>query len=244
MASSVVVAGAGVVFLATLASAGNSLGDGDYTLLLPGVGEFEFIIDSDGVNATSETVIAFAAPEGYTVDDDDPARAAWKNVASLEVEIHTDKIEGDYDWAGGDAKLSLPDGGSITVTAPDGAGYFTVTASDGWWAFGSGSDWFVANTDDIATATDLEGSLFFRVEATADGIEIKAVDGPDDGFLNDLEGEEDDDDDAQDAQGVHRVTPQRRGTRQGGGRAGGEARRRRTAATAERPPGDEHLAAS
>ena len=56
----------------------------------------------------------------------------------------------------------------------------------------------VANTDDNATATDLEGSLFFRVEATADGIEIKTVDGPDDGFLNDLEEEEEEEDDDDD----------------------------------------------
>jgi hypothetical protein len=196
VSASVIVAGAGVVFLASLASAGSSLGDGDYTLVLPGVGEFEFKIDSDGDDLTGETVIAVRAlPDDYTVDytvdDDDLDKVAWKNWASLEVEveIHEDKIEGDVDWGpdgDGIATLALPGGGSITVTAPDGAGYFTVTASDGWWAFGSGSDWFVANNYDIAaTATD-----FFKVEATADGIEIKAVDGPDAGFLKELEEEE------------------------------------------------------
>ena len=68
------------------------------------------------------------------------------------------------------------------MTEPDDAGDFWVTTSgDIWTAFGSGGDWMVANHTDIEDAT-----RFFKVEATADGIEIKAVSAPGGGFLNDL----------------------------------------------------------
>jgi len=198
VSASVIVAGAGVVFVASLAAAGSLLSDGAYTLVIPGVGDLDLEFSGE-IGDTGETVIALAAaPDGYTVDDDDPDKVAWKawkDAASLEVEIHeveiheveihTDKIEGDVDWASGDATLALPDGGSITVTAPDDDGYFTVTASGDWWHFGSGSDWYVANTGDIATAEEV-----FKVEATADGIEIKAVGGADDGFLIEFDEEE------------------------------------------------------
>ena len=63
-------------------------------------------------------------------------------------------------------------------------GNFIVTTSGTWTAFGSGGDWMVANNPVIGEAT-----RFFKVEATADGIELKAVSGPGDGFLNDLEEE-------------------------------------------------------
>ena len=189
ISASVVAAGAGVLFLASIASAGSTLDDGDYTLVLPGIGDFEFTIDSDG---DGDTVIAVAAPDGYAIDDDDPAKAAWKDAASVEVEIKTDKIEGDYDWSGGDAELTLPDGGSISVTPPAADGSFSVDASGGWWAFGSGRDWIVANAAIIGEATE-----FFKIEATADGIEIKPVDGPGDGFLNDLDDEEEEEEESE-----------------------------------------------
>jgi hypothetical protein len=60
-----------------------------------------------------------------------------------------------------------------------------VTTSGDWWAFGSGSDWYVANNEDINNATK-----FFKVEATEDGVEIKAAGEADDGFLNELEDDE------------------------------------------------------
>ena len=154
--------------------------DGDYTLTLPGIGDFEFTVAS----GETETVVAVAAPDGYEVDDDDPDKAAWKDAASLEVEAKLDRVEGDYDWSEGPAVLTLPDG-SITVTEPDAEGAFTVTTSGDWWFFGSGSDWYVANNEDINNATK-----FFKVEATEDGVEIKAADEADDGFLNELEDDE------------------------------------------------------
>lgn len=157
--------------------------DGDYVLVIPGVGDFEFEVDYvDPVGV--ETVIAVVAPEGYSVDDDDPDKAAWKDAAGLEVEMKLDKIEGKVTWGSdGEATFNLP-GGSIIVTEPV-AGDFSVTASGIWTAFGSGGDWMVANNADIALA-----DRFFKVEATADGIEVKAVSEPDDGFRNDLEYDE------------------------------------------------------
>ena len=128
------------------------LGDGEYTLTLPGVGDFIFTIESGG----SETVVAVAPiPDGYVIDDDDPDKVAWKDFAlSLEVEAKGAQVEGDYDWLDefgnrADAVLSLPGGGSITVTEPEGDGSFTVTASGGWFSFGGGKDWYVANNIDI-----------------------------------------------------------------------------------------------
>ena len=114
-------------------------------------------------------------------------KVAWKDIAtlSLEVEVRGAQVEGDHDWASGPAVLSLPGGGSITVNPPDVDGNFIVTASGGWFSFGGGQDWYVVNSDDISTAT-----AFFKVEATAEGVAIKAVDAVDDGFLNDLSEEE------------------------------------------------------
>ena len=171
--------------------------DGPYRLVIPGVGEFVFEVDyvnSDGaVNSDGEMVIAVAAPPlgYYYVDDDDPAKAAWK-AASLEVEMNLEvemklgKIQSKVTWGtDGEATLYLPYG-SIIVTEPV-AGDFTVTASGIWTEFGSGGDWMVANSTDFAAAT-----RFFKVEATADGIELKAVSKPppEDGFVKDLEEEE------------------------------------------------------
>ena len=188
ISAGLIVAAIGVVSVATLAAAEETFEDGVYTLMLPGVGGFEFEIDSvDPVG--DETVIVRSMPDGYDIDDDDPDKVAWKDMLTLEVEAKSDKVEGDYDWAGGPAILMLPGGGSITVSVPDGDG-FEVTTTGDWWAFGSGSDWFVANNEDIALAT-----LFFKVEADDDGIEIKPTDGPDDGFLNDLDDEDDEDED-------------------------------------------------
>ena len=157
---------------------------GYYVLMIPGVGPFEFEVYADP--GGGDTVTTWVAPEGYSVDDDDPDKEAWKDAASLEVEMKLDRIESDVTWGkDGVATLALP-GGSITVTEPDDAGDFWVTTSgDIWTAFGSGGDWMVANHTDIASA-----DRFLKVEATADGIEIKAVSGPGDGFLNDLEEEE------------------------------------------------------
>jgi len=154
--------------------------NGDYILTLPGIGDFEFTIAS----GEPETVVAVAKPAGYEVDDDDPNKAAWKDAAGLEVEAKLDKVEGDYDWSEGPAVLTLPDGW-ITVTKPDAEGAFTVTTSGGWWLFGSGSDWYVANTAAINDATEL-----FKVEATDDGVEIKAAVEADPGFLNELDYDE------------------------------------------------------
>ena len=155
--------------------------DGDYTLTLPGIGDFVFTI----AFGETETVVAVAKPDGYEVDDDDPDKAAWKKAASLEVEAKLDRVEGDYDWSKGPAVLTLPNG-SITVFEPNAEGAFMVTTPGvHWWAFGSGSDWYVANKADINDATK-----FFKVEATEDGVEIKAADEADSGFLNELEYDE------------------------------------------------------
>ena len=156
---------------------------GDYVLMIPGVGPVTFEVYANPIDG--KTVTTRVAPEGYSVDDDDPDKEAWKDAASLEIEMKLDRIESDVTWDGGVATLTLP-GGSIIVTEPDAAGDFWVTTSgDIWTAFGSGGNWMVANHTDIASA-----DRFFKVEATADGIEIKAVSGPGGGFLNDLEEEE------------------------------------------------------
>ena len=158
--------------------------DGRDVLVIIGVGDFVF--DVDYVEpAGDEMVIAVAArSEGYYyVDDDDPAKAAWKDVASLEVEMKLDKIESKVTWGtDGEATLSLPGGGSIRVSEPVD-GDFMVWASGMtatkmlWTPFGSGRDWIVANNEDIQMA-----DRFFKVEATVDGIEIKAISEPGEGF--------------------------------------------------------------
>ncbi len=176
------VAVVGVMLTGSMAFAAD-LDDGEYTLTLPGIGDFIFTIDSDGPD---ETVVAvLSTPPGYKIDDDDPAKVAWKDIAtlSLEVEAKTTKVEGDHNWADGPAVLSLPGGGSITVNPPDGDGNFIVIASGGWFAFGDGKDWYVANNIDILAP---EANAFFKIEATADGLEIKAVVEPDAGFLKEL----------------------------------------------------------
>ncbi len=172
-------------------------GAGYYVLEIPGVGPFTFEVYVDPIKG-EETVTTWVAPDGYSVDDDDPDKEAWKDAASLEVEMKLDRIESDVTWGkDGVATLALP-GGSITVTEPDDAGDFWVTTSgDIWTAFGSGGDWMVANHTDIASA-----KRFFKVEATADGIEIRAVSGPGAGFLNDLEEEyeEEEEEEAEEAE--------------------------------------------
>ena len=153
---------------------------GYYVLVIPGVGPFTFEVYADP--GEGDTVTTWVAPEGYSVDDDDPDKEAWKYAASLEVEMKLDRIESDVTWGkDGVATLALPGGSIITVTAPNADGDFWVTASGELWAFGSGADWMVANNLLIGEAT-----RFFKVEATADGIEIKAVSAPGDGFLKDL----------------------------------------------------------
>ncbi len=164
--------------------------DGTYLLMIPGVGDFEFKVDYVDPEGDEMVIAVAARPVGYYyVDDDDPDKAAWKDAASLEVEMKLDKIESKVTWGSGEATLNLPGGGSITVTEPI-AGDFTVEATGMttigmlWTAFGSGSDWIVANNEDIRSA-----DRFFKVEATADGIEIGAVSEPGAGFLNDLKEE-------------------------------------------------------
>ncbi len=186
---SVVASGAGAT------EADPVFGDGRYVLVIPGVAPFGFDVYVDDP-VDGQTVTTWAYPDGYTVDDDDPDKEAWKDAASLEVEMKLDRIESDVTWGkDGVATLALP-GGSITVTEPDDAGDFWVTTSgDIWTAFGSGGNWMVANHTDIASA-----DRFFKVEATADGIEIKAVSGPGGGFLNDLEEEEEEEEEAEEVE--------------------------------------------
>ena len=158
-------------------------GDGYYVLVIPGVAPFVFEVYVDDP-VKGQTVTTSAYPDGYTVDDDDPDKEAWKDAASLEVEMKLDRIESDVTWEGGVATLTLA-GGTITVTEPDAEGDFLVTVSGELFAFGSGSDWIVADDEDIADPT----TRIFSVEATPDGIEIKAVSEPGEGFLNDLKEE-------------------------------------------------------
>ncbi len=169
--------------------------DGYYVLMIPGVGPSEFEVYADPVGG--DTVTTWVAPEGYSVDDDDPDKEAWKDAASLEVEMKLDRIESDVTWEGGVATLTLA-GGTITVTEPDAEGDFLVTVSGELFAFGSGSDWIVADDEDIADPT----TRIFSVEATADGIEIKAVSEPGKGFLNDLneEYEEEEEEEAEEVE--------------------------------------------
>jgi hypothetical protein len=170
-------------------------GDGRYVLVIPGVAPFGFEVYVD-YPVDGQTVTTWAYPDGYTVDDDDPDKEAWIDAASLEVEMKLDKIESDVIWDDGLATLKLPDGSIITVTAPNADGDFTVMAGDDpWTAFGWGDDWIVANHN-----TDIDkADLFFKVEATADGIEIKAVSGPGDGFEEEYE-EEDEEEEAEEVE--------------------------------------------
>ncbi len=150
-------------------------GDGYYVLVIPGVAPFMF--------------------EVYV---DDPDKEAWKDAAGLEVEMKLDKIESNVTWGtNGVATLRLA-GGTITVTEPDADGDFLVTASGKLFAFGSGSDWIVADQEkieNIGAATQI-----FSVEATADGIEIKAVSEPGKGFLNDLNEEYEEEEEAEEVE--------------------------------------------
>ena len=174
-------------------------GDGYYVLVIPGVAPFMFEVYVDDP-VEGQAVTTWAYPDGYDVDDDDPDKEAWKDAAGLEVEMKLDKIESDVTWGtNGVATLRLA-GGTITVTEPDADGDFLVTASGKLFAFGSGSDWIVADQEkieNIGAATQI-----FSVEATADGIEIKAVSEPGKGFLNDLneEYEEEEEEEAEEVE--------------------------------------------
>ncbi len=171
---------------ASIALADDAVLDGEYTLdlNLPGIGQVLFGFEVNG----GATVSVTATPSDYEIDDDDdPGKVAWRDIAtmSLEVEAKTDKVEGGYDWLRGPAILTLPDGETITITDPDGGGVFVVTATGDWSAISDehGRDWYVVNG---------AGDVFFKVEANDAGVEIKAVDGFDDGFENELTEEDDD----------------------------------------------------
>ena len=178
---------------------------GDYVLKIPGVGEMKFEVYAYPIEG-GKTVTTWVAPVGYNyeiddnymVDDDDPDKEAWKDAAGLEIEMKLDKIESDITWDGDDpgvATLRLPGGSIITVTEPKPDGDFTVMASgDLWTAVGSGSDWMVVYRENIKD----DPTRFFKVEATADGIEIKAVSG--DGFLNYLKEEYEEEEEAEEAE--------------------------------------------
>jgi len=190
-------------------------GDGYYVLVIPGVAPFMFEVYFDEP-VESQTVTTWAYPDGYDVDDDDPDKEAWKDAAGLEVEMKLDKIESDVTWGtNGEATLTLrdgsPDGSIITVTEPNADGDFTVTASgDLWTAVGSGSDWMVVYRENIE---DEDPTRFFKVEATEDGIEIKAVSG--DGFLNYLEEEYEEEDEDEEAEEVESEDDDSEGAGQG-----------------------------
>jgi hypothetical protein len=177
--------------------------DGRYVLKIPGVGEMTFEVYADPIEG-EKTVTTRVAPVGYDyrVDDDDPDKEAWKDAAAgLEVEMKLDKIESDITWDGDDpgiATLRLSGGSLITVTEPNADGDFTVMASgDLWTAVGSGSDWMVVYRENIE---DEDPTRFLKVEATEDGIEIKAVSG--DGYPNYLkeEYEEEEEEEAEEAE--------------------------------------------
>lgn len=171
-----------VMIGASIAVAAEFEDAGRYTLSLPGIGDFIF-----DVNPSLTVTEVTPYPTGYTIDDDEADKVAWKNAASLEVEAKLDKVEGAYDWAGGPAILHL-DGEWIEISVP-ASGNFEVTTSSGLWAFGDGSDWYVANKEDPADFSDPDAK-FFKIEADEDGVEIKPGGGPDEGFLNDLDDDE------------------------------------------------------
>jgi hypothetical protein len=174
--------GVSMLFAAVAASAATSFGDGGYTLELPGVGEFEFFVDA---NATD--VVAIDAPAGFEVDDGADA-VAWKAAepASVpDIEIRPDGIEAGVTWVEGPVTLSLPDG-SITISEPDDAGEFSVTATGELWAFGGGVEWYVADDENLRLARS-----FFKIEANSRGVKIKAVKAVEPAFLRNLDGEDD-----------------------------------------------------
>lgn len=178
----IALVGVGLMLSAVAASAVSSFGEGGYTLALPGVGEFEFFVDSDGSD-----VEAVDAPSGFE-ESDATAALSWKPgslAAGPGVEINPDVIEAGVKWIEGPVTLSLPEG-SITITEPYEDGAFSVIADGEWWAFGGGADWYVADNESIRLARS-----FFKIEANSHGVKIRAVKEADPAFLRSLDQEND-----------------------------------------------------
>jgi hypothetical protein len=174
--------------LATVALAGESLPAGDYTLTIPGAGDFEFTVTTEGEEAT---VVAVMAPENWDVDEHDAAKVEWKSTEDDdEVEAKDGKVEADVDWAEGDVVLSLTDGLKIIVSKDGDVYSLELEDSNGWEVAGGNGEWL------ILSGTDEGDEMAFKVEADEDGVEIKVVNPADDNF-NDYE-DEDESDDADD----------------------------------------------
>ncbi len=174
--------GVGMLFAAVGASAATSFGDGGYTLALPGVGEFEFVVDSDGSD-----VDAVDAPSGFEASDA-AAAVSWQagpSSTGSDVEVNPDVIEAGVRWVEGPVTLSLPEG-SITITEPDDDGGFTVATAGELWAFGEGADWYVADNEVIRL-----GRSFLKIEANSRGVKIWAVKSVDQAFLRALDENDD-----------------------------------------------------
>ncbi len=171
--------------LATVAFAGETLPAGDYTLTIPGAGDFEFTVTTEGEEAT---VVAVMAPENWNVDDHDAAKVEWKSTQyDDEVEAKDGKVEADVDWAEGDVVLTLTDGLKITVSKDGDVYSLVLEDSSGWEVAGDNGEWLILSgaDDDMA----------FKVEADEDGVEIKVVNPADDNFNDDEDEDEDEDDD-------------------------------------------------
>jgi hypothetical protein len=178
----IALVGVSLLFAAVAASAAGSFGDGEYALDLPGVGDFEFVIDSED----GEVVQSVDAPAGYELEGDAADVLSWTSErpapASVpKVEIKPDKIKAEVYWAKGPVRLSMP-GGWIKVTEPDFNGAFTVETGGSWWPFGRGANWYVADDENIHLARS-----FFKVGANSRSVEIAAVKSVDPGFVNSLD---------------------------------------------------------
>lgn len=175
--------------LATVAFAGETLPDGDYTLALPGVGDFNFVV---GTVDEDTTVTAGVAPDAYEIDDDDEAKVEWKATAEdddSEVEAKDGKVEADVDWSSGEPVVfSIMDGLSITVIR-NAADDYSIDVSDGWTVLGDNGEWLVVGDDP---------DLGFKVEVDEDGVEIMAVNPAEESFDDDDDADDESDDDESD----------------------------------------------
>ena len=178
----IALVGVSLVFAAVAASAAGSFGDGEYALDLPGVGDFEFVVDSDD----EDGVQPIDAPSGFELDDQRADALSWtsdrsRSEAVPKVEIKSDKIKAEVYWAKGPVRLSMP-GGWIKITEPGPDGDFSVETGGSWWPFGRGANWFVADDENIHLA-----GTFFKVGANSNAVEIAAVKSVDAGFVDGLD---------------------------------------------------------